>query len=319
MSGERTDNLAGFTRRRRDNMAAECNDIQKQLTEHPTNTTNNGEQSWAKLLRGSLPSIYKVVTKGRIISRDGRISQKVDVLVLKRAHSEKVLDKSLYSADCVAAAFDCKTTLSIEHIVRTMKACTEIKGLYPTRVGTPYRELHAPIIYGVLARSYSWKGEGTKPESDIEKVLSASDGAYILHPRECLDLLCVANLGTWKTVKVLTPLALVLHCKEQMRSVLRSGFTLQTAYMMAQSAHRNQGSRFTPTGSFIFNLSRKLAWEDSRLRDMPQYYRGMRMERLGLGKPRPWNFSFSKAVIRQLRNHRLNFDDWSEWSVASGL
>ena len=43
------------------------------------------------------------------------------------------------------------------------------------------------------------------------------------------------------------------------------------------------------------------------------------MERLDLGKPRPWNFSFSTAVIRQLRNHRLNFDDWSEWSVASGL
>ena len=319
MSEERTDNLPDCTRRRRDNRTAEFNYIQERSAEHLTNMTNNGEQSWAKLLRGSLPPTYEVVTKGRIISRDGRISQRVDVLVLRHARSDKLRDRNLYSADCVAAAFDCKPTLSIEHIVRAMKACTEIKRLYPTRVGTPYRELHAPIIYGVLARSYSWKGEGTKPESDIEKVLSASDSAYILHPRECLDLLCVANLGTWKIVKVLTPLALVSHHKAQMRSVLRSGFTLQTAYMMAQSAHKNQSSHFTPTGSFIFNLSRKLAWEDSRLGDMSRYYRGMRMERLGLGKPRPWNFSFSKAVVRQLRNHGLNFDDWSEWSVASGL
>ena len=312
MPEKRTDDLSGATRR-------QSGDIQERPIENRTDTTNGGGQGWAKLLRGLLPSTYEVATKGQIISRDGRISREVEVLVLKRASFEKLVDHNLYSADCVAAAFDCKTTLSIGHIVEAMKACTEIKGLYPSRIGTPYRELHAPIIYGVLARSYSWKGEGRMPESDIEKILSASDGAYVLHPRECLDLLCVADLGTWKAVKVLTPLALASQCKTQTRSVLRDGFTLQTAYMMARSTHENRNSHFTPTGSFIFNLSRKLAWEDARLRDMSQYYRGVRMERLGLGKPRPWNFSFSKAVIRQLRNHRLNFDDWSEWSVASGL
>lgn len=312
MPEKRTDHLSDAARR-------QGGDIQERPIVNRTDTTNGGGQSWAKLLRGLLPSIYEVVTKGKIISRDGRISREVEVLVLKRASSEKLMDKNLYSADCVAAAFDCKTTLLIEHIMGAVKACTEIKGLYPDRIGTPYRELHAPIIYGVLAHSYSWKGESTKPESDIEKILSASDGAYVLHPRECLDLLCVANLGTWKAVKVLTPLALASQGKTQTCSVLQSGFTLQTAYMMARSAHENRSSHFTPIGSFIFNLSRKLAWEDARLPDMSQYYRGVRMERLGSGKPRPWNFSFSKGVMRQLRNHRLNFSDWSEWSVASGL
>ena len=314
MTQDGTDN-----RQRSDEATAEGNHVQEQATASLKHTKNGREQSWAKLLRGWLPSTYEVVTKGRIISRDGRISREIDVLVLKCASSKKVLNKNLYFAATVAAAFECKSTLTIGHIVQAMKACTEIKSLYPVRVGTPYRELHAPIIYGVLARSYSWKGGNTVPASNIEQELLTSDGAYVLHPRECLDLLCVANLGTWRTVKVLTPLALVSYCKTSISSVLQSGFTLQTAYMMGMSAYKNQISHVTPIGSFIFYLSRKLAWEDAQLRDMSQYHRGTKMIRLGSGKPRPWNFSFSESVTRRLENHRLNYDDWSEWNVVSGF
>ena len=314
MSKEKT-----YNRQHSNEMTEECNPVQEPRTENLMPTENEREHGWAKLLRGWLPSTYEVVTKGRIIGPDGRISREIDVLVLKRASSKKLLNKNLYSAACVAAAFECKATLTIGHIVQAMKASTEVKSLYPTRLGTPYRELHAPIIYGVLARSYSTKGGDTVPASDIEDELLASDGFYVLHPRECLDLLCIANLGTWRAVKVLTPLALALHDKTSMRSVLQSGFTLQTAYIMAVSAHKNRNPRFTPTGSFIFDLSRKLAWEDARLRDISQYYSGAKMGHLGSGKPRPWNFSFSEDVTRQLRNDRLNFDDWSEWSVISGF
>ena len=308
-----------YNPQRNDERSVECDNVQEKAIEDLIHTENQGERSWAKLLRGWLPSTYEVVTKGRIISQDGRISQEIDVLVLKRASSKKVLSKNLYFAASVAAAFECKTTLTIGDIVQAMKTCTEIKSLYPIRAGTPYRELHAPIIYGVLARSYSWKGEHTVPESNIEQELLTSDGAYVLHPRECLDLLCVANLGTWRTVKVLTPLALASYCKMSMRSVLQSGFTLQTAYMMDVSAHKNQSSHFTPTGAFIFDLSRKLAWEDAQLRDMSQYHRGTKMKHFGPGKPRPWNFSFSESVTRRLENHHLSFDDWSEWNVVSGF
>ena len=226
MPEEKIYNSSNFVWQRSNDTVAECDHIQERATENLTNTKNEEEQSWAKLLREWLPSTYEVVTNGRIISGDGRISREVDVLVLKRASSKKLLSENLYVASCAAAAFECKTTLVIEHIVKAMKACTEIKSLYPDRVGTPYRELHTPIIYGVLAHSYSWKDENTMPESAIEHKLSASDGTYVLHPRECLDLLCIADLGTWKTVKVLTPLALASHCKSEMRSVLQSGFTL---------------------------------------------------------------------------------------------
>lgn len=319
MSKEKPQELHDFIQQQSDEMAAEYNDIQEQENENLTNTGGGGGENWAKLLRGWLPSTYEVVTKGRIINRDGRISQQVDVLVLNSAYPKKLMGKDLYLAGGVAAAFACETTLTTAHIARAMQTCTEIKRLYSPRIGTPYRELHAPIVCGLLARSYSWKGEDTVPESDIEQQLLESDGLYVLHPRECLDLLCVADLGTWKVVKVLTPLALASHFNIPISSVLESGFTLQTAYMMAVFANENQGPRLTPVGSFIFDLSRKLAWEDAHLREMAQYYQGTRIENLGSGKPRSWNFSFSEGVMRQVRNHRFNLDDWSEWSVISGF
>ena len=300
-------------------MATEYNNIQEQTLEDLTDTEGNGREDWVKLLRGWLPSSYEVVTNGRIISQDGCMSPQVDILVLKSAYPKELMDRDLYVAASVVAAFECEATLTAAHITRAMQTCIEIKSLYSPRMGTPYRELHAPIVYGLLARSYSWKGEDTVPEFNVEQQLLESDGLHISHPHECLDLLCVADLGTWKVAKVLTPLALAIHSDIAISSVLASDFTLQTAYLLAGSTHEDQGPHLAPVGAFIFGLSRKLAWEDPYLREISQYYQDTKIRRLGSGRPRSWDFSFSEGVTRQLRNHRFNFDDWSEWSVISGF
>ena len=59
---------------------------------------------------------------------------------------ERLRNKKLYLAAGVAAAFECKTTLKAEHIAKAMETCVKIKSLYPVREGTPYKELHAPIV-----------------------------------------------------------------------------------------------------------------------------------------------------------------------------
>ena len=195
MSQDKTHDLKDFIRQLSDEMAAEYNRIQKRVTEDPGTAGDQGEENWADLLRGWLPRTYEVVTKGRIISQDGRTSRQVDVLVLKSIYPEKLLNKKLYLAAGVAAAFECKTTLKAEHIEKTVKTCAEIKNLYPAREGTPYKELHAPIVYGLLAHSHSWKGPKSTPEDNIRRKLLESDILHTSHPRECLDLLCIADLG----------------------------------------------------------------------------------------------------------------------------
>ena len=82
------------------------------------------------------------------------------------------------------------------------ETCVKINNLYPEREGTPYKELHAPIVYGLLAHSHSWKDPNSTPEVNIERKLLDSDKSHAKHPRECLDLLCVADLGTWISSKM---------------------------------------------------------------------------------------------------------------------
>ena len=202
MSQDKTHDLYDFMQQLSDEMAAEYDRIQKRATEDPGTAGDQGEENWAELLRGWLPSTYKVVTKGRIISQDGRTSPQVDVLVLKDVYPGKLLNKKLYLAAGVAAAFECKTTLKAEHIEKAVKTCVEIKNLYPVREGTPYKELHTPIVYGLLAHSHSWKGPNSTPEDNIKAKLWASDWSHVSHPRLSLDLLCVPDLATWTLLKI---------------------------------------------------------------------------------------------------------------------
>ena len=97
-------------------MASEYSRIQKRATEDSGTAGDQGEENWAELLKDWLPSSYTVVTKGRIISHDGRTSPQIDILVLKSSYPKKLESKKIYLAAGVAAAFECKVTLKSQHI-----------------------------------------------------------------------------------------------------------------------------------------------------------------------------------------------------------
>ena len=196
MESEKTHDLYDFMQQVSDEMSAEYHRIQRRAAEDPGTAGGQGEENWAELLRGWIPPSYEVVTKGRIISEDGRTSPQVDVVILKDVYPRNLLSKKLYLAAGVAAAFECKTTLKASHIAEATRTGARIKDLYPTRSGTPYRELHTPILYGLLAHSHSWKGDNSTPESNIALKLLQADIAYVSHPRQSLDVLCVADLGS---------------------------------------------------------------------------------------------------------------------------
>ena len=306
MSEEKTHDLYDFMQQISNEIAAEYNRIQKRATEDPGTAGDQGEENWAELLQGWLPSTYKVVTKGKIISQDGSTSPQVDVLVLKSVYPKKLRNKKLYLAAGVAAAFECKNTLKAEHIEKAVKTCVKIKNLYPERKGTPYKELHAPIVYGLLAHSHSWKAPNSTPEENIEHKLQDSDYSHVSHPRETLDLLCVANLGTWVSSKL----------------VLRHPIKIHSGYLGYTLSHYNQTEHFTPIGTLISNLSRRLAWEDTALRDLVDYYQVTRISGSGKGSLRKWPVSnFSETVQRSIQEGRgitpsSNAFTWDEWQAS---
>ena len=312
MPEDKTHDLYDFMQQLSDEMAAEYNRIRKRTTEDPGTAGDQGEENWAELLRGWLPSTYKVVTKGRIISQDGRTSPQVDVLVLKSVYPEKLLNKKLYLAAGVAAAFECKTTLKAEHIEKSMKTCVEIKNLYPTRVGTSYRELHAPIVYGLLAHSHSWNRPKSKPEDNITGSLFKSDRLHVPHPRLGLDLLCVADLTTWTLFKA-APIR-IPGFKWLQPSVIQNKLVL-TSYFKHVPFPNESVEHFTPIGAFISHLLQLLAWEDPTLRDLADYYWRTKIRGTGDGFIHMWDSSVYSVDVRQrVETSDQHNEAWDEWN-----
>ena len=318
MSTQKTHDLYDFMRQISAEMSAEYNRIQTRAAEDPGTAGDQGEENWAELLRDWLPRTCVVVTKGRIISQEGVTSPQIDVLVLKGSYPKKLLNKKLYLAAGVAAAFECKTTLKAAHIEAAMKTCVRVKELYPKRTGTPYKEVHAPVIYGLLAHSHVWKKENSSPEENIEQALSESDASFVTHFRLQLDLLCVADLASW-TSSVMTFLGpRQVPDWSTMAPIYGPDGSAATAYVGHTRSQERQVEHFTPIGVLISYLSQKLAWEDPSLRDLADYYRITNIAGSGMGALRTWPISIYSDVVRpRVESGMLtNGKPWDEWHVA---
>lgn len=318
MVTEKTHDLFDFMRELSGEMAAEYDRIQKRATEDPGTAGDQGEENWAELLRDWLPHDYEVVTKGRIISHEGVTSPQVDVLVLNGAYPKKLLNKKLYLAAGVAAAFECKTTVKAIHVDKAVQNSATIKSLYATRSGTPYKELHAPVVYGLLAHSHAWKAKRSTPEKNIEDRLVAVDAQLIAHPRMQLDLLCVADLAAWRS----TALAFMSPRNAPKGSVAAGIYgpngSACSAYLSHTPFDQQHMGPSTPIGILISYLTQRLAWEEPRLRGLADYYRAVDMTGPGGGPVRIWPTSiYSDEVRTRLEaDHQLTGTPWDEWGFT---
>ncbi|MDH4394720.1 MAG: hypothetical protein QE278_03485 [Limnobacter sp.] len=317
MSREKTHDLYDFMRQISAEMSAEYDRIQKRATEDPGTAGDQGEENWATLLKDWLPQNYEVVTKGRIISQEGDTSPQIDVLVLKSSYPKKMLNKKLYLAAGVVAAFECKTTLKASHIADALKTCAKIKSLYRPRTGTPFKELHSPLVYGLLAHSHSWKGERATPERNIEQKLIESDAESVSHPRQQLDILCVADLAAWtsSTLTFIGPRQ--IPDWSSMASIYGDSGSATSVYIGHSYSQEQQVAHFTPIGVLISYLSQKMAWDEPSFRDLADYYRITNIGGSGAGQVRKWPASiYSEEIRKRVEAGRLsNGEPWDEWSI----
>lgn len=292
-----------------DEMAAEYDRIRKRTQEDPGTAGDQGEENWAALLREWLPSSYHIVTKGRLIGHDGQTTPQMDVLVLKPAYPKKLLDKKLYLADGVAAAFECKTTLRACHIDKAVSNSVAAKRTLRQRTGTPYKELRSSMIFGLLAHSHEWKSPGSDPVKNIDRQLYAADAKHVDHPRLGIDLVCVADLATFN-------LMTSSYYDRSWRAKGQVGIVATTAMTAATPETEHQTESFRPIGAYINHLAQKLAWEDAALRDFADYYRLANLGGSAAGVMREWPMRvFSDPVAAKVSQGRINngesFDEWN--------
>ena len=313
-TNKHNDDLVEFFRQNSFEMMADYERIRSRSREDPGTAGDQGEENWAELLRDWLSPAYQIVTKGRILGATGIASHQIDVIVLKAAYPKRLLSKKLFLADGVAAAFECKNTLKGSHIEAAVRTGVEIKRLFPARTGTPYRELHTPIVCGLLAHSHVWKGPSSDPADNITQRLLRADEKHASHPRESLDMICVADLGEWD----LNIFALLSGIATD--SIRFPDGVTETTYIRRSFDVDGNGSFPTPIGNLIANLTIKLAWEDPSVRGLADYYSRASITGGGSGTRRQWqpNNVYSDLTLTKLASGLKPAirGVWDEWSYA---
>ncbi|MBD1364434.1 hypothetical protein IDJ77_11500 [Mucilaginibacter sp. ZT4R22] len=318
-----TNDLIDFMQSATDEMSAEYNRIQKRALEDPGTAGDQGEENWAELLRKWLPSTFKIVTKGRIVGIDGVASPQVDVIILRPEYPPSLENEKLYLAGGVLAAFECKLTLKSKHLKAFFDNSKQVKSRMQYELGTPYKELQSPIIYGLLAHSHSWNGLKSKPIEIIEEAINQGHSASD-HPVYLPDFICIANLSCWTVNKVASS-GLRQFKKgsieyEGFLKVFGKDSRPSTCYMRQYS---KSASDFKSIGALTTGLLCKISWQVPTLRPIAKYFKGVKLEGSGLGKAFWWTLEIYsdklKAVIddkliNDMDSGQFTGNNWNEWS-----
>lgn len=297
-------------------MASEYARVYANAASDPGSAGDEGERNWAEVLQNWLPPSYHVATKGRLISQTGELSPQVDVVVLKPSYPLKLRSKGIWLAGGVAAAFECKNTLTAANIKSAVERAVKFKELFPPETGTPWKEMKTPLFYGLLAHSHSWKSPASTPEKNVIETLER-ESFELKHPRLHLDGLCVADLGFWKYNHVAAyKTGWAVGQNDGAFDVAMSFFNESTIL-----ANKEKLETFQPIGALINSLIRHLAWRDTSVRDIASYYNAVNLAGMGHGSMRPWRLSevYSHPVVASILSGRLtDGDPWNEWSISAG-
>lgn len=298
-------------------IAEEYDRIQKRATEDPGTAGDQGEENWATLFKNWLPDTFHIVTKGRILSHKGIASPQVDVIILRPEYPKHLLDKKLYLAGGVLAAFESKVTLKANHIHEFVKNSIEIKNHLYDNKGTPYKEIQSSIIYGLLAHSHSWKNDNSKPIDNIEKALWDADSQNVTHPIQMPDLICVADLAFWTASKMvfIGPKQIPDWSTYEERYGKNGSAT--SGYICRSNEQENQTPNFTPIGSLITSLFHKLSWQIPTMQSLSRYFTLSNIQGNGSGRMRRWDsIIYSEEIRKRVENgHLKNGVLWDEWSI----
>lgn len=304
--------------------------ISARSKEDPGTAGDNGEENWAELLRKWLPKHYHVVTKGRVMNAKGECSPQVDVLVLSPYYPPALIDKKEYLDAGVLAAFECKLTLEAHHIQKAVENARDIARLLPVeRERTPFNELYSTVTYGLLAHSHIWTKPNSAPQDNIARGLLADTEKTAGHPRELIDIVCVADVATWQTVKMLFAGSVMLQqlaARYQTNAALWAKINaergvIETHFICSSSENqliKERSSLFTPLGAFITAILNRLAWTDNGIRSLAQYFTVAELGGSGTGGGAIWSYSLLSQQLRTEISEGARLTTgmrWSKWSM----
>ncbi len=308
--------LIDFMQSATNDMAEEYKRIQKRSREDPGTAGDQGEENWATLLRNWLPPTFQIVTKGRIINYAGDTSPQIDILVLRPEYPKHLLDKKLYLAGGVLAALECKVTLRMEHLSPFFDKSIKIKKLPVKRTGTPYRELHSPILYGLLTHSYDISNTKLNAIQNISNKIKNINDEKIYTPLLMPDFICVADLSYWSVHKtaVNNP---ILYIEEDGTPIIDKERYCQAGYMNYEFSKKNEIT-LTPIAALITDFLRRLSFEYSQLKSIAHHFYISGLIPSGSGKMKTFDLDFLSREVKDwlIENSHDRQQKWHEWDLT---
>lgn len=173
-------------------------------------------------------------------------------------------------------------------------------------------------MYGLLAHSHDWQGASATPTENVTRALRNADLAEVHHPREMLDILCVADLATWSSSQLtfIGP-SMVNPWTEALVDIYGANGCMSSSHMGPADWGADPGN---PIGIVIAQLLQHLAWEDRSLRPLADYWRVAGLWGAGSGVMRHWDVAtvYTPPVAARViaGGSLVNGEAWHEWSMG---
>lgn len=297
----------------RNSLAEDYLRIRARVSVDPGTAGDQVEESWAELLRNWLPAEFPVVTKGRILFADGSSSPQVDILVLLPTYPRGLRKQKYIFAGGVVAAFECKLTVRGEHIRDAFQTSALIKQKAKRSQATPYDELNASPIFGLLAHSHAFRG--AVRSWSLHTAVERYQDRFAEHPRELIDVICVADAATIPVGKtVLFGKDLSSREKRELAE-LKMPHAVSTMYVIndERALGAEVDSRGQILASLVHDLTYRIASRYPHTREWNDHLGELGFYG-GIGRPIFWKVGvLSNAVRQRLSQVGRDEDRWSKW------
>ncbi len=246
---------------------------EQEVARQPGRTQETGhsvESHWDEVLTDWLPPQYEIGKRKYLLleTEDGsHVTKETDLVVFHPTYPEKLRKKHHVLASGVAAAFSVRRTIGRNDIAEAYEEGATLRQGMKIREGTIEAHLVPPVFFGLLGDSHDWKAPASTPKENIKTITYELDRDLVKSPREGLDFLCVADLGSWSRIAIILPekfLLQQLHGNPVFR-IFTDAYGTESL-VLSGMRHNYEQEDLSPLTNFIGTLWGKLALNDPSLK-----------------------------------------------------
>lgn len=240
-------------------------------------TGHRVESRWDDVLSDWLPPQYEIGKRKYLLleTDDGpTVTKETDLVVIHPHYPKKLRTKESILASGVAAAFSVRRTIGRDDIKEAYEVAITLRRGMKIREATLKAHLIPPVFFGLLGESHDWKAAGSTPKDNIKAITDEFDRDLVNSPREGLDLLCIADLGTWSRITAVLPQKFLMQqaWPENIRGAFTGGSDIESL-VLSGMRHDYEQQNLSPLTSFIGSLWNMLAINDPTIKPLADGFR----------------------------------------------